>query len=848
MEVGLTMSDPSYRSPGSRIPLVTGWALARPRLLERLAPAEHRITLVSAVPGSGKSTLVADWLHHPDAPRAAWMRARPHDNEPGALVESMLAAMSPSGDHVELGPLTVDAERRQLDEALAAFAAHEASGAVLVLDEAHELVSREAIASLQHVLTRTRAGLRVLLVSRADPPIPLRRLAKLGVPAVLRAADLAFTRDETAALLARHDVTLDDSDLAALQTATGGAATAVALAAAALEREPNRPAFVRSCAQADLLILDHLLRELVDRLDAPARRVLLRTCVVDVSNAELTRRLADDDRAVAIVERFAADGLFFTQLAGAGGWFHTQSAVGARLRLELRRREPQLERGLLAEAAHWYRERGLDDEAERAARRAEDWAQVGAVRSAVWRRATTHGRLGTAPTIADIPAAAIPAVPALGVLAAAQAVDRADRGAALAIRERIDAERGPYELEPTTPPVDVSRAVLDVCIGRRFGADARSRRAVRELRNHAALGSDEACEVIAYSLLREGEQVVDGGDVETARAVLVRVVDAADALGAAWARTDAEALVELIDVVRVQGNWRRTLDRPAPVTVTGAAVHALAAAAAAVHRGEKVRARAVLSTIDGDALGVSRPLRVMWRAMVAVLQAAPGVPPRVAAEVSSHPVGREVLVALGTLEVSDADGHVVEVGGLFEEQLLRARRALARGSVREAVTGVEGLLEAQTAIVHPRSWSEALLLAASARHQQGDDQAATRWLQAALDRADALGLWSPLLAHGQALRDLLKSGRFDLGASHRIGMELLAALRDAPDRPPVEELTERERAVLSYLPTLMSNAEIATELLLSVNTVKTHLKSVYRKLGVDRRREAVVRARQLELL
>jgi LuxR family maltose regulon positive regulatory protein len=70
------------------------------------------------------------------------------------------------------------------------------------------------------------------------------------------------------------------------------------------------------------------------------------------------------------------------------------------------------------------------------------------------------------------------------------------------------------------------------------------------------------------------------------------------------------------------------------------------------------------------------------------------------------------------------------------------------------------------------------------------------------------------------------------------------------DEPPafVEPLTERERAVLDYLPTMMSNGEIAQQLLVSVNTVKTHLKAVYRKLGVERRRDAVVRARQLELL
>ncbi len=89
---------------------------------------------------------------------------------------------------------------------------------------------------------------------------------------------------------------------------------------------------------------------------------------------------------------------------------------------------------------------------------------------------------------------------------------------------------------------------------------------------------------------------------------------------------------------------------------------------------------------------------------------------------------------------------------------------------------------------------------------------------------------------------------WQLAGENRYAVVLVDDLRREEMPAFLEPLTDRERAVLDYLPTMMSNAEIAQQMLVSVNTVKTHLKAVYRKLGVVRRRDAVVRARQLELL
>jgi LuxR family maltose regulon positive regulatory protein len=129
----------------------------------------------------------------------------------------------------------------------------------------------------------------------------------------------------------------------------------------------------------------------------------------------------------------------------------------------------------------------------------------------------------------------------------------------------------------------------------------------------------------------------------------------------------------------------------------------------------------------------------------------------------------------------------------------------------------------------------------------GDEADAHAHLSGALDLVIHSGVRAPLLENAPALVHLLEYETAD--AEHRgLVLDLLDHMRRTPAGSPVETLTERETAVLQFLPTLMSNAEIADGLHLSINTVKSHLKAVYRKLGVEGRRDAVLRGRELELI
>ena len=225
-------------------------------------------------------------------------------------------------------------------------------------------------------------------------------------------------------------------------------------------------------------------------------------------------------------------------------------------------------------------------------------------------------------------------------------------------------------------------------------------------------------------------------------------------------------------------------------------------------------------------------------------------PPSIAPSIAPPPSGlpSSIAVALGVVETIDRQGRACAIGGPLEHTIAVARRALADASLRR----LDGCLAPWRDVTtlpqeHPRSVVELNVLIAIAELRHERETSALEWIDRAIALAAPAALWGPVLARERDLRVLLERHSWELGASNSAAVEMLDNLR-ADHAPPVAVLTERERVVLHYLPTLMSNTEIAAEMLVSVNTVKTHLKSIYRKLGVERRRDALLRARQVELL
>jgi LuxR family transcriptional regulator, maltose regulon positive regulatory protein len=213
-------------------------------------------------------------------------------------------------------------------------------------------------------------------------------------------------------------------------------------------------------------------------------------------------------------------------------------------------------------------------------------------------------------------------------------------------------------------------------------------------------------------------------------------------------------------------------------------------------------------------------------------------------------VGLEATVLAAGGWATDADA-ALDGDGSDEAAVVRARLHLRSADPAAALAALAPCLDGAGPMLQSTR-VESWVVAALAHDALGDESAALAAIEQALVAAEAGGMKHQFLMHGASIGPLLERHR-RAGTSHRALLDdLLNALAQHGEARPLatlpESLSEREAAVLSFLPTMMSNQEIAAELFVSVNTVKTHLKAIYRKLDVEDRRGAVRRARELSLL
>jgi LuxR family maltose regulon positive regulatory protein len=824
----------------------------RERLEALLDDAERRhITLVSGLPGAGKTTLVACWLTAADRP-AAWVDLTVHHNEPGKLARAVVSALAAVAAVPDSPPRRRRSDATLLDQALGTLAV---GSWVLVLDDVHELRSPEALAALRYLLDRSPANLAVVLCSRADPPVALGRLRLDGRLGEIRNADLEFSIEETTELFAAYGIDLRHDEVHALWQRTQGWVAGLRLAVGALDAAPDRRELVRSTAGTEAAVADYLLEEVLDQQEPGIQDFLLRTSIVDRLTPGLAAVLADDPGAQDRLDDLERRGVFLTDVA-AGGWYRYHALFADLLRAGLRRRHPDLVPVLHRLAAAWSLEHGLTADAEHHARLAGDWPLVGRLAADRWLAAALDDAEPRPDPVADVPPAAIARTADLALVAAARACARGGRDEATLHRDRVDEILGPL---PRSGGHDdqqsVRRRLLDLAYGRAFGADARARQAARVLAAAGDGGDDPDGTAVAIrrlARLRGAEIDVDDGRFDAAVASLRALADARDD---EWVWVEASAVLAVVKAV--SGNLARADRRatavlavePAELRPTALLAAHLARALLAAQRGERRGAAAHVEAADALGPVAARPLA----AVRATLQATLGGATPVAATAwldtatAAQPLATHALIATGVLEVVDPQRRLVPVGGPCERAVVRARQELARGAPEAARAGLAVALAEDPSVVHVRTVVEARTLAAVAAAACGDEADARARLGSAFDLVIHSGVRAPLLEHAPTLAHLLEYEAAD--AEHRgLVLDLLDQMRRTPAGSPVETLTERETAVLQFLPTLMSNAEIADGLHLSINTVKSHLKAVYRKLGVEGRRDAVLRGRELELI
>ncbi|MEV0552200.1 LuxR C-terminal-related transcriptional regulator [Streptomyces sp. NPDC050597] len=869
------------------IPTRPATFLRRERLVRHLDQALRTpLTMISGAAGAGKTMLAADWAAREDR-SVAWLTNDATAQGCGMFWAYFLQALSASGvpPPAEVGS---PAEASRVDQTLltrlAAGLSDRDRPVIVVLDEYDRVTAPEIAEQLQFVLHHAGRGMRLILVTRTEPLLPLHRYRAVGDMTEIRAAELAFTPEEAAALLELHGLRVPVSAARALVERTRGWAAGLRLCALAAQESPDPETYLKEFEVDRTTVADFLLAEVLKRQTPEAQDLLLRVSVLDRFGPELANALTGRTDAESILDGLHRENAFVEYLGHARYRLHP--LFGEILHAHLRMRSPGLEPELHRRAATWLRDSGSLAETLGHGATAGDWEfTAGALVDDL-----AIGQLFTglrSDHLAELFSGMGPEAtsPATDLVRAARELARSDldHGLAhlrhaeqsLAGEERTPAGDGP----PGLAAARLSCALLETLAARLTGSPARAETAAEragELQQEVpAQLLDAHPELAALLSTHLGSTRLWAGRFEDAHDALNTAVACSGGASTALPREESLGHLALIDYLN---GWPGRAERKALAAITeterfslreesGSGIELLVLAAVAVDRNELDQAQALLDaaadsqhamrdpvTRAGRALATSRLLLARGETHAALEAAEPAVP---AGVVSPWSEAHKALVTSAAHLAEGRPGTAADLlQGVPGDQpacvVGAARAQLAAGRAVEAL----GLLDQvrPEGRIGPAVTVRASLVRARAADLAGDSATVRRLVAHALHEARRERLRRPFLEAGPWIRPLLGTVPLRGLAAGWLtpGPPPCDAPRarpgDQPPAPVVEELSGREHDVLERLAQMMSTEEIAADLYVSVNTVKTHLKSVYRKLAVNRRHDAVHRARELRLL
>ncbi|MER7951632.1 LuxR C-terminal-related transcriptional regulator [Streptomyces sp. NPDC096079] len=849
--------------------------LRRDRLVEQLDQALRTpLTLVNGSAGAGKTLLVADWAAHLGRP-VAWLTLDAAVEGPGMFWAQLLQALDAGGVPVPAA-IGFPSDATRAHHTLLSRLAGELSGrdrpVVVVIDEFERMTDPEVARQLEFVLRHARPGLCLVLVSRTEPLLPLHRYRLAGEMTEVRDADLAFTTEEAVELLERHGLSLAAPVAGALVERTGGWAAGLRLSALAARSTPDPELYLKEFEAGRGTIADFLLAEVLERQTPETQDLLLRISVLDRFRPELADELTGRNDAATILAALHRANAFVVDFGH--GWYRLHPLFREILLAHLRRRAPGLEEQLHRRAAHWLRRSGTLSETLVHGAAARDWTYI----AHVLVEDMEIGRLLTGLDTVEPddwfagPEGDAPD-PATHLVRAAGELSRAELGRGLEhlrrAEEQLAAEGG------DSPAARLSCALLEALAGRLAGSARLADRAARSARELMPRMSprllDGHPELHALLLTHTGSTALWAGRFDEARAALTAVARGPRTASTVLPRMEALEHLALVDHLEGRpGEAERMVfamtaeaERYGLTQPWGSGLGQLVLAAVALGRDDVDRAEALLAGAPGPRPVDPVPAAARRAVAAGVLLARGRTQDALAVAARPVPASDDSPWARGTAALVTAEAHLAEgrpdgavealrqvAGGQPPCTVGMARARLAAGDPDTALRLLDDLASRRRQ--GPGVAVPAALVRARAAALEGDRATVRRQLATALAEARRDELRRPFRTAGPwidgflaepALR-ALASGWLVPGPGEPDGQDPGAA---GPDTPP-EELSEREHDVLERLARAMSTEDIAADLCVSVNTVKTHLKSVYRKLSVHRRNDAVRRARELGML
>jgi LuxR family maltose regulon positive regulatory protein len=875
--------EPALLESKFRVPATGNDVVHRDRitlLIER--STERPVTVIAAPPGAGKTVACAGWAAvRARSRRIAWLSLDEGDRDPARFWACVTAALAACG--TALGAPLVPRSRDATDDLpsdLVNTVRKLSSSVVLVIDDVHLLAGSEVLPGLALLVHHAPESLRLILCGRSVPGLHLAKMRLSGYLSEVQGADLACTAQEAEAYCDALGLTAGPAERESLLRETEGWMAGPRLAAliAARDGDLNVDAIA-----ADPIVADYMRDEVLDRQPPGVRQFLRRTSVADRLTAGFTDLLTGESGGARVLDQLDRENSFVFR--DCQGRYRYHPFLRQVLLSELHREMPGEAPVLFAQAARWAATQGDVIQAVGYMAEAARWDEVSRV-------LTEAGLAGALPDRAADLESALGRLPAESradpAVAAALAMVRLCRGdpesaeaylglAAGALDEgaadRLVIELWLAMLGLTRQPGDDSIAFCR-SLAERASASARTRS------EHQALG---------LLWLAVGTVLVCRWEVAGAASALASADRQLTAAGSGslamrargWLALAAALGGDLVTAVELSGRLREAV----PPDPAAACLAAIAAARVAIERDDLLLALRLLDDADPGALG-SLPGEPDIAVLIALARG------RVA--LAEGDVGRAADLARLAREKYDKTGPLLSVlefdaalraGDLsaataaleplgrrdepgngrerLDQAAARARLLLAGGdpaaALSLALTVARQDRDAPAGGPRPalRDRVAALLTAAVAARRTETDETAAKLLEEALVTAEPHDLFRPFLDGGGAVHSaialLIAPSSPAAGFAARVHERFVCQPSSRAAGSPsagheTPALTTSELAVLRLLRSYMSNQEIADTLFLSVNTVKTHLRSVYYKLGVSSRREAVERGVRLQIL
>jgi LuxR family maltose regulon positive regulatory protein len=937
--------------------------LHRPRLAQRLDEAlrlRHKMTLISAPAGFGKTTLLSFWIAQlsletprtPSQHRVAWVSLDEGDNDPARFLAYLIGALQTLEEGIGQGlPGALRSPQPPPTESLLTALVNDLAAIpipdnvpdrrhVLILDDYHLINAQAVHDAVAFLLDHLPPRMHLIIAGRSDPALPLARLRGRGQLTELRVADLRFTPDEAASFLnAVMGLRLQAEDIAALEERTEGWITGLQLAALSLRgQDPARiSTFVRNFAGSHRFVLDYLVEEVLQQQRGEIQAFLLQTSILDrlcgplcdavlrgESRAEETGDRFPSTPATIpspgqeMLEQLEAANLFIVPLDEQRRWYRYHRLFADLLRARLGRAEARLncapEHELHLRASYWYQRNGLVGEAIGHALAAQAFDRAARLVQENALQMLLRGELTTLlDWLAALPEEPVCRRPWLCIYHAwALTLAGQPEAAEPRLQEATQA------LEHSTPTTMAKTAGQDPDpeIENRKSEMIGHIAAIRAYRSASAGDAPRTIELAnqALTLLPEDELVVRGviaftmggaylmrGDISSASQAFVEASRIGQAAGNVHLAVSAICHNATLQAERGHLWQAAETYRQALLLATGpggkplaiaAQIYSgtagllyewnkLAAAEQQLHEGIELAKQwgnvealasdygdlARLYQARGDSNGAREALRQADQ-LIRAHAVMPTVASNLAAHWSQLWLAQDNLAAAERwmrdcgLSPTDEINYLREVEYLSLAGVLRAQHRL------DTATGLLArLLQAAESSGRLGRAIEVLALQALVLQMQGDTAQALAVLERALSLAEPEGYVRTFVDMGEPMRLLLSEFRLWFGDQRRqvsaldparlitYTDALLEAFPESESRPGtgrienlVDPLSKRETEVLRLVAAGLTNQEIADELVVALSTVKSHTNSIYDKLGVKNRTQAIAQARALNLL